>query len=125
MLRRLRIKGLKSLQDVELELPRVAVLAGPNAAGKSNVLDAVQLLARVGTQRTLAEALTAPIRGFPAEAFTLPEGGLPALLEQESANLMLEADLELRPGGARSSGAPDRARYRIAVDIDPDASQVA
>ncbi len=116
---------MKSLQDVELELPRVAVLAGPNAAGKSNVLDAVQLLARVGTQRTLAEALTTPIRGFPAEAFTLPEGGLPALLGQESARLSLEADLELNSPGARSSAAPDRARYRIAVDIDPDAGALS
>ncbi|MGI8902344.1 MAG: hypothetical protein ACR2IP_01465 [Solirubrobacteraceae bacterium] len=34
------------------------------------------MLARTGTRRTLADALGEPIRGFPAEAFTLPPGGL-------------------------------------------------
>jgi len=118
MLRRIAIKGFKSLEDVELELPRLVVLAGPNAAGKSNLLDALQMLARAGTQRTLADALADPIRGFPAEAFTLPVGGLPALMERPSASFSLEADLEL-PHSANGR-APDRTRYRIGIAIDPD-----
>ena len=40
MLKRIHIKGYKSLRDVEIELPRLAVLFGPNASGKSNFLDA-------------------------------------------------------------------------------------
>jgi len=112
------IKGFKSLLDVELELPGLAVLAGPNAAGKSNVLDALQTLARAGTQRTLAEALAAPIRGFPTEAFTLPAGGLPELLELPSASFELEADLEL--GRSSANGSPERIRYRVGVEIEPD-----
>lgn len=118
MLRRIAIKGFKSLEDVELELPRLAVLAGPNAAGKSNLLDAIQMLARAGTQRTLADALAEPIRGFPAEAFTLPVGGLSGLMDQPAASFSLEADLELpQPSNGR---APERARYRIGITIDPD-----
>jgi predicted ATPase len=35
VLRRIAIKGFKSLVDVELVLPQLVVLAGPNAAGKS------------------------------------------------------------------------------------------
>jgi predicted ATPase len=123
MLRRLSIAGFKSFREVTLDLPRVVVLAGPNAAGKSNVLDAVQMLARSGTQRTLAEALAPPIRGFPTEAFTLPPGGLPELLGQPSARFTLEADLEL--GSAMGDGAPERVRYRVGVEIDPDAGALS
>ena len=43
MLKRAHIKGYKSLEDVEVRLSPLAVLFGPNAAGKSNVLDALQL----------------------------------------------------------------------------------
>lgn len=120
VLRRIHIQGFKSLVDVELELPRLAVLAGPNAAGKSNVLDAVQTLARAGTQRTLADALSEPIRGFPAEAFTLPAGGLPELLTQQSARFSIEADVEVG-GRVNERDAHERARYRVGVAVDPDA----
>lgn len=123
MLRRVAIAGFKSLPDVELELPRLAVFAGPNAAGKSNLLDALQMLARVGTQRTLADAFAPPIRGFPTEAFTLPTGGLPELLQQQSASFSIEADLAL--GTAEGSGKPERLRYRTQIEIDPDTGALA
>jgi predicted ATPase len=118
VLHRIAIRGFKSLQDIELELPRLAVFAGPNAAGKSNLLDAIQMLARVATERTLAEALSKPIRGFPTEAFTLPPGGLPALLALPEARLELEADLEI---DANAKGTRERVRYRVEIQIDPDA----
>ena len=118
MLKRIAIRGFKSLVDVELDLPRLVVLAGPNAAGKSNVLDAIQMLARAGTQRTLGDALAPPIRGFPAEAFTLPAGGLPELLQARTAQFSIEADLEMTSIG--NSTTNDRVRYRMGVDIDPD-----
>jgi AAA15 family ATPase/GTPase len=57
MLKRLVVRGFKSLRDVLIEPPRLAVLFGPNAAGKSNLLDAMQALSRIGTQRTLADAM--------------------------------------------------------------------
>lgn len=124
MLRRLKIQGFKSLANVELRLPRLVVLAGPNAAGKSNILDAIQMLARAGTQRTLADALNRPIRGYPQEAFTFPPGGLPELLHQAQARFTLEADLEI-PRGTSGDGAQpartDRARYQVGIEIDPDA----
>lgn len=122
VLRRIAISGFKSLADVGLKLPRIAVLAGPNAAGKSNLLDALQMLARAGTQRTLAEALAHPIRGFPSEAFTLPPGGLPELLTADTAAFSLESDLELRRGSNGSS--PERVRYRVTVEIDPDSGRL-
>ncbi len=39
MLKRIKIKGYKSLVDVDVSLRPLSVLFGPNAAGKSNFLD--------------------------------------------------------------------------------------
>jgi len=95
MLRRLHVQGFKSLLDVEIELAPLVVLFGPNAVGKSNVLESLLLLSRLATEQTLARALD-PLRGHPLEAFSLPQGGLEELLSRETAELALEADLKTR-----------------------------
>ena len=61
MLKRIHIRGYKSLEDVEVKLSQLVVLFGPNAAGKSNILDALQLLSKLGTSRTLKDAFDPPI----------------------------------------------------------------
>jgi AAA15 family ATPase/GTPase len=38
MLKRIAVKGYKSLHDLDVELKPLTVLMGPNAAGKSNFL---------------------------------------------------------------------------------------
>lgn len=116
MLKRLAVRGFKSLKDVSVDLPRLAVLFGPNAAGKSNLLDAIQAVSRIGTQRTLADALGEPIRGYPIEAFLFPSGGLAELLASASARFSLEADL------ARDR---DTYRYRVEVEITPGSGTLA
>jgi predicted ATPase len=110
MLKSLAVHGFKSLADVSVELPRMAVLFGPNAAGKSNLLDAIQALSRIGTERTLADALSDPIRGRQVEAFSFPAGGLPGLLGSPEARFDLGADLGV---------GKDSYRYRIEVKIEP------
>ena len=128
MLNRLKVVGFKSLQDIDVALPKLVVLFGPNGSGKSNILDAIQALSRVGTGRTLTEALADPIRGYAIEAFGFPVGGLPALLSQKSADFALEADLDvprLRNGRDHAElmradrEQSDRYRYRITVRITP------
>lgn len=116
MLKSLTVRGFKSLKNATVQFPRMAVLFGPNAAGKSNLLDAIQALSRIGTQRTLADALNEPIRGYPIEAFSFPSGGLADLLSASSAQFSLEADL------ARDR---DAYRYRVAVSIDPRSGKLA
>jgi predicted ATPase len=112
MLEALSIQNFKSLVDVgKLELPRMAVLFGPNAAGKSNFLDAILALSRIGTCRTIGEALQEPLRGHPIEAFTFPSGGLPELLAQSAPEFKLEATLKI---------GRDRYQYRLAVRIHPE-----
>ena len=95
MLNRIRIQGYKSLRDVEVRLKPLSVLFGPNAAGKSNFLDALQLLSRIVSSRTLKEAFEPPYRGKPLESFTLGADGIKGLLAQESLSFSIEVDFTL------------------------------
>lgn len=116
MLRRLQTDGFKSFKSLALDFPRLTVLFGPNAAGKSNILDAVQALSRIGTSRTLVEALRSPIRGYPVEAFTFPPSGLPGLLSSNSATFSLMADLGI---------GRETYRYRVGIEIQPQSGSLA
>jgi len=44
----IKIEGFRSFKKVELEMPRLAVLIGPNGGGKSNLLDLLTLMAEAG-----------------------------------------------------------------------------
>ncbi|MXV85697.1 AAA family ATPase [Candidatus Poribacteria bacterium] len=95
MLKRIRIQGYKSLVDLELNLKPLSVLVGPNASGKSNFLDALQLLSRITTSQTLEEAFDPPYRGHPLESFTFRDEGIKSLLEKESVSFTVEVDVQL------------------------------
>lgn len=144
MLKRIHIKGYKSLRDVEVELKPLVVLFGPNAAGKSNFLDALQLLSKLSTSRTLKDAFEPPYRGKPLESFTFDRLGIKGLLERERVYFTIEADLNLsknvvdtinrqigemrRPGGDAAAEDPTKSpalvreldlRYRIEIEMLP------
>lgn len=113
MLTRLRVRGFKSLADVTVKFPRMSVLFGPNSAGKSNLLDAIQALSRIGTKRTLMDALDrGMIRGHAFELFALPQGGLSDLTLNSEAKFSIEADLSIREG---TNGR--ETNYRYASDV--------
>ncbi|MDZ4764500.1 MAG: AAA family ATPase [Chloroflexota bacterium] len=95
MLKRVRIQGYKSLIDVDVRLQPLTILIGPNASGKSNFLDALQLLSRMATSRNLREAFEPPYRGKPLESFTFGAEGIPGFLQQENAIFSIEVDVEL------------------------------
>src|SRR5579864_4108258 len=95
MIKRIRIQRYKSLVDVDVSLKPLSVLFGPNAAGKSNFIDALQLLSRIAGSRTLKEAFEPPYRGKPMESFSFDAGGLAGLMSRESISFRLEVDVEL------------------------------
>jgi predicted ATPase len=95
MLRRIHIKNYKSLVNLEVTLDSLVVIFGPNGAGKSNFLDALHLLSRLATSRTLKDAFEPPYRGTPLESFTFGAKGIKGLLEQEAVSFSIEADVEL------------------------------
>lgn len=142
MIRQVKIEGYKSLRDVELRLDQLTVIFGPNAAGKSNLFDALALLSRMVTAKTLRDAFDPrEHRGNPLEAFSYGRGGLKGLLERKSAQFMIEVDVELSSDVVYAvetrihqlrEGIPDQdakkprkrvterhLRYRITVEMVP------
>ena len=95
MLKRVHIKGYKSLVDVELRLEPLTVLIGANASGKSNFLDALQLLAGLATSRTVKQAFDPPYRGKPLESFNIGKDRIKGLLDQDRLTFSIEADLRI------------------------------
>lgn len=94
MITRVRIDGYKSLRDVDIQLRPLTVVIGPNASGKSNLLDALGLLSRMVTSPTISEAFEEH-RGNPIEAFFTPPGGLDELLSADALTFKLGVDVEL------------------------------
>lgn len=143
MLTRIHVSGYKSLRNLEVCLTDLVVLFGPNASGKSNFLDCLQLLSKLVTSRTLKDAFEPPYRGKPLESFTFGERGLAGALEAERLSFTIEADIRLsdevvaavnrqvhdmrRPGSDADGdgGQPSPAvrernlRYRISVEMSP------
>jgi len=97
MIHRFKIENYKSLHKVDVILRPLSVLFGPNAAGKSNFIDALQLLSRIACSRSLKEAFEPPYRGRPLESFSFGDGGLDGLRGRDSASFTFEADIELSP----------------------------
>lgn len=122
MLKRLSVRNFKSLRQVEVKLPRFSVLFGPNAAGKSNLVEAIRVLSFIGTQRTLADAFAGSIRGYALEAFAMPPGGIADLVATETASCALEADLAVP---TRNGGADTAYQYKIEVEINTRSGALA
>lgn len=119
---RFRARGFKSLVDVEIECRPMMVLFGPNAVGKSNLLEAMILLSEIVQGRALAEAFDTIQRGRPAEAFSLPGGGLAELMARDSAALALDVDLRWPEP---LFGEVLALRYGIAVSVEPGTGEFA
>lgn len=95
MLKRISISNYKSIETLDLTLKPLSVLFGPNSAGKSNFLDALQLLSRLATKTTVKEAFEPPYRGTPLESFSFLENGLNELIAREHSQIAFEVDVEL------------------------------
>ena len=135
MLKRIRIRGYKSFRDEEVRLEPLTVLFGASAAGKSNFLEALRLLARLGTEKTIRNAFESLLHVASIEAFSLGEGGVPALSARSRLTLSIEADIELsdvavaeaerqieevQVSGSRGGGVRERnLRYRVKVEMRP------
>lgn len=94
MIKRVRVKGYKSLKDVEVELRPLTVFIGPNASGKSNFFDALNLLSHLVTTDNLDQAFNQH-RGTPIEAFYYGNEGVESLLSLSSAEFSFDVVFEL------------------------------
>jgi len=94
MIKRIKIEGYKSFRRLDLKLSPVSVIFGPNASGKSNLLDAIQLLSRMATCKTLGEAFEGH-RGTPLESFYYGDVGFEKMLKKDRLKMSFEVDVEL------------------------------
>lgn len=113
MLTRIEIDGFKSFRNLAVDLNPFTVIAGPNAAGKSNFFDAIRFLSRIATY-DLAEAVQ-ELRGEPSELFSLRSPGesprpikfgVEVLLDREAADAFSE----------RKQLKYTRLRYEIEIE---------
>mgnify|MGYP004516358589 CR=1 FL=1 len=73
MITYIKIDGFKSFHDFELEFTPFTVIAGANAAGKSNLFDALKLLSDLSDSDKIQKAFRKQ-RGNPSELFTQYDG---------------------------------------------------
>jgi predicted ATPase len=103
MLQRIRIQNFKSLHDVEFTPGPTNVFVGPNASGKSNVLDALKFIA-AASATNLIQAFND--RGGFQDVFWKGAGS--------RAAVAFELDLLLPP----RAGEPDVFSYRFEIEMN-------
>jgi len=94
LIKRIYIDGYKSFRDFNLELRPLSVVFGPNANGKSNLLDAVQLVGKFATSPTLQKAFE-DHRGLPFQSFNCGDKGFDSLMKKERLQMTFEVDVLL------------------------------
>lgn len=112
MLTRLEIDGFKSFEGLAIDLAPFTAILGNNAAGKSNLFDAIQLLSALATH-DVAEAVK-QLRGEPLELFRLTPAG-------RVKRMTLAVEVLLDPVGRDPWGSEvrlthTRMRYEVALE---------
>jgi predicted ATPase len=108
MITRIRLTNYKSFLDAELPLAGLTVLIGANASGKSNALEAIQLLAWLAAGHRLhdvghdirAQKLT--LRGLPADLpnrYAKTDVELGCEVQRNGSSLIFQTRLGLQPDG--------------------------
>lgn len=122
MIRKFKVTNYKSLKDIDVTLPNLVVVFGPNAAGKSNLFDALNLFSRLVTKKNLKEAFEGH-RGVPLEAVHYSTGGVASLSSQEYHVISFSADVELSDVVISEVEARVRDLRRGIDDTEPAASE--
>jgi predicted ATPase len=96
VIERVSISGYKSFKALSLEPKPLTVIMGPNASGKSNLIDAFYLISRIVTSKNLSEAFKGH-RGLPLESCYYGEEGFEKLAQKEKVSFKFEIDVNLSP----------------------------
>lgn len=112
MITYLKIDGFKSFQQFEMEFTPFTVIAGANAAGKSNLFDALKLLSDLADADKIQKAFRGQ-HGNPQELFTHYEG-------QSSAETMsFVVEMLLPPTVTDVWGVKETLRYtRLRYELE-------
>ena len=120
MFTRVEIDGFKSFEKFALDLEPFCVIAGPNAAGKSNFFDALRLLARLA--ETDARSALQGLRGEPHELFRQkPDGTAKRMVL--AVEVLVDRNFT-DPYGKRHDLKNTRMRYEVGIERRPEATGV-
>lgn len=89
---RIEIDGYKSFDDFALDLPPFTVLVGANASGKSNLLEAVDLLGQLIREPAGQTLVDHARRGGPKELFRRGPDGAPAGIMRLAAHVLVHGE---------------------------------
>jgi len=117
MITRIAIDGFKTFKNFSLDFEPFHVIIGPNASGKSNLFDALELLSKLATE----DVLTAfrETRGTESEQFTLLPDGNHSPKMIITADFLLDKEIE-DPYGGKSELKYTRLRYGIEITRTDD-----
>lgn len=105
MITYIKINGFKSFQNFEMEFTPLTIVAGANAAGKSNLFDALRLLSRLAEVDRIHTAFREEQRGEMRELFTQYNEG-------ECADVMeFEVEMLVNREITDAWGASDTLKY--------------
>lgn len=113
MLTRIEIDGFKSFERFALDLPPFAIVLGPNASGKSNLFDALQLLSQLA-QSDVRSAMR-DLRGEPHELFRhFPDREIASRIAI-AAELLLPSEVQDDYGQTLKLSCT-RLRYEVTIE---------
>lgn len=112
MLTRLEIEGFKTFENLAIDLTPFTAIVGSNAAGKSNLFDAIQLLSNLAV-RDVGEAVK-DMRGEPLELFRQTPNGRAKRIRLAAEVLV---DPVVRdPWGSEVKLTHTRMRYEVVLE---------
>lgn len=113
MLTRLEIDGFKTFEKLDISFSPFTVVLGSNAAGKSNLFDAVRLLSNLAT-KDVAEALK-DVRGEPLELFRQVPGQGRVRRISLAAEVLVDPVVR-DPWGSEVKLTHTRMRYEVTLE---------
>lgn len=117
LITRIEIDGFKTFRNFALDLEPFQVIVGPNAAGKSNLFDALRLLSRVAE----TDLMTAfhESRGESGELFTIMPDGEPVKKMKFAVELLLDRFVTDN-WGRTAELIQTRVRYELHIERQTD-----
>ena len=112
MLTRIEIDGFKSFENFSVDLAPFVAILGTNAAGKSNLFDAIQLLSNLAGQG-VSEAIKG-LRGEPMELFRRTASGRSKRM-RFAVEVLLDPNLR-DPWGSPVDVSHTRLRYEVELE---------
>jgi AAA15 family ATPase/GTPase len=119
MFTRIEIDGFKSFEGFGLDLRPFSVVVGANAAGKSNLFDALRFISRLA--ETDIRSAMQDLRGEPHEFFRVGYDQKPCSRMKFAVELLLDPSVK-DPYGQEKKLTNTRIRYEVAIERRPSST---